>query len=63
MLGECESPTITQFILDLEYNEDLVDRILGTDSDGDRDGNGIDDRDSDCVSISYGGDTADHAPC
>jgi hypothetical protein len=63
MLEDREPLTTKQFLLDLEYGEDLVDYILSGDNDGDRDGNGIDDGDRDDASISDGGDNDDDASC
>ena len=63
MLEDREPLTIKQFLLDLEYGEDLVDYILSGDDDGDRDGNGIDDGDRENASISDGGDNDDDASC
>ena len=55
MLEDQELLTITQLILNLEHNKDLVDSVLSGNKDGEEDGNsngiGADDRDRDNASI------------
>ena len=63
MFEDREPLTIKQFLLDLEYGEDLVDHILSGDDGGDRDSNGTDDGDRDDASISDCGDNRDGAWC
>ena len=62
-LKDCELLTTNQFLLNLEYGEDLVEYILNGDDDRDRDGNGINDGDRDDDSISNDGDNNDDASC
>ena len=56
MLEDCEPLTIRQFLLDLEYDEDLVDSIVSGDEEGDSNDNGIDGGDRGDASIIDGGD-------
>ena len=66
MLEDREPLTIKQFLLDLEYCEDLVDSILSGDENGDSDDNGadiVDEGDRDDASTNDGGDIEDDALC
>ena len=57
MLEDCEPLTINQLLVDLEYDEDLVDSILSGDKGGHSNGNGADivgDGDRDDASTSDG---------
>ena len=63
VLEDRELLTIQQFLLNINFGEELVYLVLSWDKDGDRDDNGIDDGDRDDANFSNSRDNANTALC